>query len=250
MSEENEVLAAEPAPEQLDTAAIDPEVAAEPEAQPEVKTFTQEEFDKIVSREKAKARRQAEREFAARAEAKKADVNVSPENFETTEAYIEALAEKKAAELVEQREMKRQSVDVEASFRDKEDEAREKYADYEQVAYTAPISDLMAEVIKASDIGPELAYHLGKNPDEALRIAKMSPLLQAKEIGKLEVKLAAMPKNEQPTTKAPAPISPVTAGSVAKVYDTTDPRSIKAMSTSDWIEAERARQRKRMEARL
>ena len=46
-----------------------------------------------------------------------------------------------------------------------------------------------------------------------------------------------------------APIAPVTArGSNAAAYDTTDPRSIKNMSTSEWIEAERNRQIKKLEA--
>lgn len=249
MSEEEAVPAAEPAPEELETASTGTEEAQEPEA-PEVKTFTQEEFDKIVSREKAKARRQAEREFAARAEVKRPAVDVNPDNFATTEEYVEALAEKKAADMVEQREKSRQATTIEATFRDREDEARDRYADYEAIAYTAPISDLMAEVIKASDIGPDLAYHLGKNPDEAERIASLSPLLQAKELGKLELKLADLPKQGKQTTKAPAPISPVTPGGAAKVFDTTDPRSIKAMDTSAWIEAERARQRKKLEARM
>jgi hypothetical protein len=72
--------------------------------------------------------------------------------------------------------------------------------------------------------------------------------LQAKEIGKIEAKLAADPPVKK-TSTAPAPIAPVTARSTSSpAYDTTDPRSVKAMSTSEWIEAERARQIKKWEA--
>jgi len=220
MSEEQEVEAVNPAPEQEETGAPETEEAQEPEAAPETKTFTQEEFDKIVSREKAKARRQAEREFSEKAASKKSDVHVSPDNFSTTEEYVEALAEKKAEELVRQREQNKQAVTIETSFRDKEDEAREKYPDYEKVAYTAPISDLMAEVIKASDIGPDLAYHLGMNPDEAERIASLAPLLQARELGKLEIKLASAPTEKVKASNAPAPIKPI--GSRGK-SDSSDP---------------------------
>ena len=107
----------------------------------------------------------------------------------------------------------------------------------------------MAETIQASEIGPELAYYLGSNPKEAERIARLSPYLQAKEIGKIEVKLADNPPVKK-TTSAPPPIKPVTAKTVgAPVRDTTDPRSIKEMSTSEWIEAERLRQIKQWEAR-
>ena len=106
----------------------------------------------------------------------------------------------------------------------------------------------MAETIQSSDIGPELAYYLGSNPKDAERISRMTPLGQAKEIGKIEAKLAAEPPVKR-TTSAPAPISPVSARSTgAPALDTTDPRSIKSMTTSQWIEAERARQLKKLQA--
>jgi hypothetical protein len=74
--------------------------------------------------------------------------------------------------------------------------------------------------------------------------------LQAREIGKIEAKLGTNPF-VKPTTSAPAPISPVTARtSGSPSYDTTDPRSVKAMNTSDWIEAERARQMKKLQAQM
>jgi hypothetical protein len=106
----------------------------------------------------------------------------------------------------------------------------------------------MAQAIQYSEIGPDLAYHLGANPKEAERISRLPPILQAKEIGKLEAKLATNPPVKK-TTSAPTPISPITARSTGSpAYDTTDPRSIKTMSTSDWIEAERMRQIKKQEA--
>ena len=92
------------------------------------------------------------------------------------------------------------------------------------------------------------SYYLGSNPKDAERISRMSPLAQAKEIGKIEAKLSSNPPVKK-TTSAPAPISPVTArSSGAPAYDTTDPRSIKNMSASEWIEAERARQMKKLQA--
>jgi hypothetical protein len=72
--------------------------------------------------------------------------------------------------------------------------------------------------------------------------------LQAKEIGKIEAKLSDNPPVKK-TTSAPAPISPVTARTTgAPSHDTTDPRSIKSMTASQWIEAERARQIKKWQA--
>ena len=106
----------------------------------------------------------------------------------------------------------------------------------------------MAQSIQASDAGPDVLYYLGSNPKEADRIARLAPILQAKEIGKLEASLASNPPVKK-TSTAPAPIAPVTARSAgSNQYDTTDPRSTKSMSTSEWIEAERMRQIKKYEA--
>jgi hypothetical protein len=107
----------------------------------------------------------------------------------------------------------------------------------------------MAQTIQASEIGPDVAYFLGSNPKEADRISRLAPLLQAREIGKLEAKIASDPPVKK-VSSAPAPITPIRGGKVnaPAVYDTTDPRSIKSMSTSEWIAAERLRQIKKMEA--
>lgn len=107
----------------------------------------------------------------------------------------------------------------------------------------------MADTIRASEVGPDVAYYLGSNPSEAAKIADLPPFLQAKEIGRLEAKLLSNPPVKK-TTSAPPPIAPVTArGGNTAAYDTTDPRSVKTMSTSEWIEAERQRQIKKLEAR-
>jgi len=124
------------------------------------------------------------------------------------------------------------------------------YDDFEQVAYNPrlPITSVMAQTIQASEVGPDVIYYLGTNPKEADRISHLAPFLQAKEIGRIEAKLVAAPPVKK-TTTAPAPIAPVTPrGNNAPVIDTTDPRSIKSMSTSEWIEADRARQMRKWEA--
>jgi hypothetical protein len=176
---------------------------------------------------------------------------VSQDKFESVEAYAEALATQKAEQLLQQRELERQQAAVVESYHEKEEQARDKYDDFEQVAYnpSLKISTVMAQTIQASEIGPDIAYFLGSNPKEADRISRLSPFLQAKEIGKIEAKVAASPPTKKPSS-APAPIQPVAArASGAPAYDTTDPRSIKAMSTSDWIAAERQRQVKAWEAK-
>jgi hypothetical protein len=246
-----------PAPEVTATtenAQNAPEVAEnQPEQQPEEKKFTQAEIDAMISKRLAREQRKWEREQQAKVTQQVTKTEVPPiEHFESPDAYAEALAVRKAEELLAQREFQKQQAAVEDAYHEREEEARAKYDDFEQVAYNPQlrVTDVMAETIKASDMGPDLAYWLGTNPKEADRISRLAPLLQAREIGKIEAKLAASPP-VKPTTSAPAPISPVTARtSGSPSYDTTDPRSVKAMSTTDWIEAERARQMKKLQAQM
>ena len=245
-----------PAPE-LETTAVPDFVDTDtPDEQPveqePSKTFTQEELDAIVGKRLAREQRKWEREQTRRAQPAPTAAELPPvENFDSVDAYADALATRKAEELLIQREVERQKMDLLDAYHDREEEARTKYDDFEQVAYNPklPISNAMAETIQASDMGPDIAYYLGSNPKEAARIASLnSPILQAKEIGKIEAKMASEPVLRK-TTSAPPPIAPISGrGSGAPSYDTTDPRSIKNMTTSEWIEADRQRQMKKWEA--
>ena len=246
-----------PAPEAT-AAPVVPETAPEVAEQnneqtPEEKKFTQAEIDAMISKRLAREQRKWEREQQAKLAQPQAPREVPPiDQFESPDAYAEALAVRKAEELIAQRDFQRQQAEINDAYHDREEEARAKYDDFEQVAYNPQlrVTDVMAETIKASDMGPDLAYWLGTNPKEADRISRLAPLLQAREIGKIEAKLGSNPL-VKPTTSAPAPISPVTARtSGSPSYDTTDPRSTKTMTDSQWIEAERARQMKKLQAQM
>jgi len=219
----------------------------------EEKKYSQADIDAMIGKRLAREQRKWEREQAQRvAETQivKAAPTASVDQYESPEAYAEALAYQKAEELIARREAAKQQSQVLESYQEREESARDKYDDFEQVAYNPKLSitNVMAETIQSSDIGPDLAYYLGSNPKDAERISRMSPLAQAKEIGKIEAKLVSSPPVKK-TTSAPAPISPVTArSSGSPAFDTTDPRSTKTMTDSQWIEAERARQRKKWEA--
>ena len=258
---QQEVIQAEvpevPAPELEATAAPEPEVTDAPEEKPveqAAKVFTQEELDAAIGKRLAREQRKWEREQRLKAEEARLKGSVPaelpPADSLPPEEYAELLAERKAAELIERREQARIQAELLEQYHEREEEARAKYDDFEQVAYNPklPITDVMAQTIQASDIGPEMAYYLGSNPKEAERISRLSPFLQAKEIGKIEAKLSDNPPVKK-TSNAPAPIAPVTARtSSSPAFDTTDPRSIQSMSTSQWIEAERQRQIKKLEA--
>jgi len=263
---EAEVVAGSPASEPVATVApvtevIQPEVApvegGEVKPAEVAKTFTQEELDAAVGKRLARERRAWEREQAHRAEeANRAAVVASDEpraeQFSTVEEYAEKLADFKAQRIVQERDNRRMQAEVGAEYSAREEDARGKYDDFEQVAYNPNlrITSAMAETIKTSEVGPDVAYYLGSNPKEADRISRLPPLAQAKEIGRIEAKLISAPPAVKKVSGAPAPISPVTPRSnSAPSYDTTDPRSLKTMSTSEWIEAERRRQVKKAEAR-
>ena len=249
---ENE-LAGAPAPEQAPTAepVAAPDTPPEPTPTEASKTFTQEELDAIVGKRLAREQRKWEREQAQKAKSQPVPSEpLKADDFADAQTYAEALAERKAQELLAKRDAEAERAATLDAYHDREEEARNKYDDFEQVAYNPklPVTETMAQTIQATENGPDVIYYLGSNPKEAERIARLSPLLQAREIGKIEAKLGANPPAKK-TSTAPAPIAPVTARtSGAPAYDTTDPRSVKNMSTSEWIEAERLRQIKKYEA--
>ena len=236
-----EEVAIEPASEPVVTTTPEPV-----ETPSEAKSFSQEELDAAIGKRLAREQRKWERDRP------QAPVVVPPiEQFETVDAYADALALKKAEQLLVERDNKKQQSDILEAYHEKEEDARTKYDDFEQVAYNPSIriTPMMAEAIQSSEAGPDVAYYLGANPKEAERISRLSPISQAKEIGKLEAKLVSDPPVKR-TSSAPAPISPVTAkGSGSAAYDTTDPRSMKTMTTTEWINAERARQVKKQESK-
>ena len=173
MDESQEVVPAEvTAPEQVATAApetveLAPE-AVEPAEAP--KTFTQEELDAAIGKRLAREQRKWEREQAARQaelQAKRViPADLPPADSLPPEQYAELLAERKAEELLAAREQAKLQSELLESFHEREEEARNKYDDFEQVAYNPklPITNEMAQTIQASEVGPDMAYYLGSNP--------------------------------------------------------------------------------------
>jgi len=98
---------------------------------------------------------------------------------------------------------------IRAGWQEQVEAAKATYKDFEAVAYNneVPITAAMGEVIMSSDVGAELAYYLGSNRSESARIAAMSPLAAAKELGRIEANISA-PK-PRTATKAPPPVKPV-----------------------------------------
>jgi hypothetical protein len=92
-------------------------------------------------------------------------------------------------------------------------EFQDKAPDYHQVTGNPnlQITPLMADAIRTSETGPQVAYYLGKNPIEASRIASLTPLEQATAIGALSARVSVPEKR---VSSAPAPVKTVTGSTV------------------------------------
>lgn len=116
-----------------------------------------------------------------------------------------------------------------AAFEKNLEEKRANFQDFEDVAYGHTFMDLdMAEQIFEMDKGPELAYHLGSNLDEAARIFALTPVQRARELTKLEFQVEAL--KPKVVSDAPDPINPL--GNSETVQ--TDPDKMTADQWRDW----------------
>ncbi len=161
------------------------------------------------------------------------------ENYASYDDFIDAkiafqaerIAEKKYGEVEKQRQIEKDKESHETSLRNwssKVETARDKYEDFDDVVgnNTVPVSFAMSRAIMNSDSGTDIAYYLGKNPSEAIRISNLEPFASAREIGKIEAKLASIPLKRP--SAAPEPIIPV--GTKEKAN-----RDPEKMSVSEWM---------------
>ena len=140
------------------------------------------------------------------------------ENFSDIEEYATAKAEYAKAEALKEHTAKQQTEAhsrelerIKSSWEEKADRGREKYDDFDKlVGDIEPNTPLMASIMEAEN-GDDIAHYLGKTPQEARRIMALNPWQQAREIGKLEAKLAAEPPKPKTPSGAPAPIKPLGA---------------------------------------
>jgi len=149
--------------------------------------------------------------------------------FKQAEARAVAAAEK----VLTQKQTETARVQTVTAHREREAEFAKKVPDYFEVAHYAPITDSMAEIIMDSDISAELAYHLGKNRQVALNLSRLSPLQQAREIGRIEAKLAAKPKPPA-ISDAPPPAPKLAGNNGSSPIVPGTPESDK-LSTEEWL---------------
>lgn len=220
--------APEDPPEAVEPAA--PEAPAEPTAEPaDAAEATPEAGEAAPETPEAKHKRaggwqrkieKLERELAeTRARLTQPAAPAEPAKAKTADEqaaeYVESLVEKRLAA----REVERQRQEAMASFQQRTQAVRAELPDFDDVVAAADVvvPPALAQAILTSEQGPRIMYQLASSRDELARISALPPLVAAREIGRLEAKLAsgtatpAKPTPNPVTRKpaAPAPIDPV-----------------------------------------
>lgn len=221
-----------------DSADPDPNTGADPaaEGQPQPKKKGggfQDRIDKLTrtNYEKDYRIRQLESELAKtrKTEPVNLDTPLGPkptlDQFENIEDYDKALSEyswkkgrleerqeiQKTHEAEKQRQEEYKQLERQSAFYAREQSAKQKYADYAQTVES--VGDIIAgnqtvmDFVVDGEVGTDVAYHLGKNPEVLGQIVKMSPMNALRELIKIEERLKSPPPKT--TTKAPDPVKPV-----------------------------------------
>lgn len=111
----------------------------------------------------------------------------------------------------QQQAAERQLTEIDRTYRERVASVAEKYPDYAEVveAPDLPFRGVIADAIRVSEHGPEIAYHLATHREELNKLAAMPPVQQALYLGRMEASLTA-PRAQAPS--APAPITPLRRG--------------------------------------
>lgn len=140
----------------------------------------------------------------------------------TQETVRRALAEQRAhdSQVGYQRASEQRIEADRAMFMERLEEVRDTMPDFETVVMNNPNLPIDADMVSffaESEVGPQIAHHLGKNPSIAHRIAAMPPAQKGIELARLEAKLATPPPKR--TTKAPPPPRAIQATGPAGTFD-------------------------------
>jgi len=181
------------------------------------------------------------------------DVLAEPDrdSFETYEDYVKAVGlwsakvaladDKKASAQQKETDRKRETVNT---WNSKVEEARTRYSDFDvKVNSDLRIPQAAFEAIVDSPVGPDIAYHIGTNPDIAEKFLGMSGNAVVREIGKLEMKFESDPATTpqpkpkpkvKPATVAGTPVTPVNTN---RTQATKDPEKMTHREYMAWRDA-------------
>jgi hypothetical protein len=175
------------------------------------------------------------------------------EDFKTHEEWVKATAKWEIRqELKAQKESEHKEAEAAAqkevfdAYNSKVSEARAKYDDFDEVVGNPKLQipmNVQLAIIEMEN-GPDVAYHLGKNPELCTELQEMSALRAIGKIFRVGEELGGGTKNEKAeeaeekpeekapkiVSKAPAPFKPVGSGNTKSTValDKMDMKSFKA----------------------
>ena len=138
-----------------------------------------------------------------------------------------------------------------STFRNRETEFAKTVKDYDDVTRDRDlaISPDMVKVIRRSDDGPALLYHLGKNPEIAEKIAQLPLEAAALELGRIEGRLAyereRVAEAKKKVSEAPPPASRVEGSDPGSLNVKPDDADSDKLSDEEWSR----RRKKQLERR-
>ena len=226
----------------------EPVVENEEKAAEEPKPKVKMRFDEVtkqrdLAKQEAEQARQRTQELeqelkaiksqAAPKQEQSRDEKPRPDQFVDAFEYAEALADWSAENAV----MRARQEDVEKkiqverakvieTWNKRLEDTKSELPDFDDMVASSDVvvSDQVRDAILESDVGPRILYHLAENQDLAEKISKSSLITALREIGKLEAKFEKTEPKEVKTvaqkSKAPAPISPIKAGTSEQVIVT------------------------------
>lgn len=156
------------------------------------------------------------------------------EDYDSNDDFIEALTDWKTKQAIDdydknmsKKSNEKRQIEVARNWQSKVNEFKVNHPDFDEIM--EDVSDIsIADPIRDAilEAGPEVLYELAKDPDEASRIASLSPYSAIREIGKIEARLSKKTKKttttKTTTTKAPPPMEPVKGGGskgISNIYD-------------------------------
>lgn len=233
-----------PAPEKAASEVVPPSEET-PDTPEKPKVPFKERFGQVYAQKKQAeadaymARQEAHQLRAELARMRQQPLEQLPYEQQDALRVREAVKEERLAE--KESEVARRQVHAEqartSAFMAKVEEARDRMPDLVEVFSKVPVSEIAAEMIADSDKAAEIAYYLGKNPDQAHYIATLAPHHQGAEIARIEAKVSQAPTVRK-TSKAPPPVSHVGGQSSPGVKD---PASMSEAEYSAWYRQRKSR---------
>jgi hypothetical protein len=201
------------------------------------------------------ALRQQQQPVPVKSEPPQGDKTLADFNFDESKyreyerSLITRSAVEEARRVLEAENVQKQKFERDATYARRARDFAKDNPEYKEYAETAPISADVAEIIKGIPNGPEVALHLGKNPDIAIEVSRLPQVQAAFELGQIAAQLKVTRENalkaKTLVSTAPAPAPKIDGTEPAIAIKASSPESDK-LSMDEWAKArEKELKRKR-----